>query len=141
MFPLWFILLGGSFVFLDMGPSILFFAFPLFLGCFCLFLIAKVSSSTYFEVTYFPMYLPIYDIVFTEQVIKVTLNIDSVDIHPQLNHKDNTLKSSYELCSALYSGLSFVCLAWFYKGSSPFASHKIVCTIACYIGKTMYKYI
>jgi hypothetical protein len=25
MFPLWLALLGGSFVFLDMGPSILFF--------------------------------------------------------------------------------------------------------------------
>ncbi len=33
MFPLWFALLGGSFVFLDMGPSILFLVFPfLFLG-------------------------------------------------------------------------------------------------------------
>jgi len=31
MFPLWFALLGGSFVFLDVGPSILFFVF-LFLG-------------------------------------------------------------------------------------------------------------
>jgi hypothetical protein len=29
MFPLWFALLGGSFVFLDMGPSILFLVFPL----------------------------------------------------------------------------------------------------------------
>jgi len=29
MFPLWFTLLGGSFVFLDMGPSILFLVFPL----------------------------------------------------------------------------------------------------------------
>jgi hypothetical protein len=30
MFTLWFILLGGFFVFLDMGPSILFLVFPLF---------------------------------------------------------------------------------------------------------------
>jgi hypothetical protein len=30
MFPLWFALLGGSFVFLDVGPSILFLVFPLF---------------------------------------------------------------------------------------------------------------
>jgi hypothetical protein len=29
---LWFDLLGGSFVFLDMGPSILFLVFPLLLG-------------------------------------------------------------------------------------------------------------
>ncbi len=28
--PLWFALLGGSFVFLDMGPSILFLVFPFF---------------------------------------------------------------------------------------------------------------
>ncbi len=44
MFPLWFTLLGGSFVFLDTGPSILFLAFPL-LGCFGLFMIGRVSSS------------------------------------------------------------------------------------------------
>jgi hypothetical protein len=31
MFPLWFILLGGSFVFLDVGPSIFFLVSP-FLG-------------------------------------------------------------------------------------------------------------
>jgi hypothetical protein len=30
MFPLWFTFLGGSFVFLHMGPSILFLVFPLF---------------------------------------------------------------------------------------------------------------
>jgi hypothetical protein len=32
MFLLWFALLGGSFVFLDVGPSILFLCFPLFGG-------------------------------------------------------------------------------------------------------------
>jgi hypothetical protein len=32
MFLLWSALLGGSFVFLDVGPSILFLVFPLFLG-------------------------------------------------------------------------------------------------------------
>ncbi len=31
MFPLWFVLSCSSFVFLDMGPSILLFVFPLFL--------------------------------------------------------------------------------------------------------------
>jgi hypothetical protein len=31
MFPLWFALLGGSFVFLDVGPSIMFLIFPVFL--------------------------------------------------------------------------------------------------------------
>jgi len=31
MFPLWFVLLGGSFAFLDMGPFILFLVFPIFL--------------------------------------------------------------------------------------------------------------
>ncbi len=30
MFPLWFTLLGGSFVFVDVGLSILFLVFPLF---------------------------------------------------------------------------------------------------------------
>ncbi len=30
MFPLWFVLLGGSFIFLDEGPSILYLVFPLF---------------------------------------------------------------------------------------------------------------
>jgi len=30
MFPLWFALLGGSFVFMDLGSSILFLVFPLF---------------------------------------------------------------------------------------------------------------
>jgi hypothetical protein len=36
MFPLWFALLGGSFffVFLDVGPSILFLVFPPFLDPF-----------------------------------------------------------------------------------------------------------
>jgi hypothetical protein len=32
MFLLWFAFFGGSFVFLDMGPSILFFVFPFFFG-------------------------------------------------------------------------------------------------------------
>jgi len=32
MFPFWFALLGGSFVFLDMGPSILFLVFFFFWG-------------------------------------------------------------------------------------------------------------
>jgi hypothetical protein len=32
MFPLWFTLLGDSFVFLNIGPSILFLIFPFFLG-------------------------------------------------------------------------------------------------------------
>ncbi len=43
---LWFGLLGGSFVFLDMGPSILFLVFLFFFccGCFGLFMIGKVSS-------------------------------------------------------------------------------------------------
>jgi hypothetical protein len=31
LFPLWFAFLGGSFLFLDVGPSILFLVFPLFL--------------------------------------------------------------------------------------------------------------
>ncbi len=44
MFPLWFTCFGGSFVSLDIGPSILFFVFPLFLGCFGLFIIGRVSS-------------------------------------------------------------------------------------------------
>jgi hypothetical protein len=43
VFPLWFALLGGSFVFFGMGPSILFFAFTFF-ECFDLFVIGRVSS-------------------------------------------------------------------------------------------------
>jgi hypothetical protein len=45
MFPLWFALLGGSFVFLDAGPSILFLVFsPFFLGCFGSIMSDTVSS-------------------------------------------------------------------------------------------------
>jgi hypothetical protein len=46
MFALWFALLGGSFVFLDVGISILFFVF-LFLGGggFGYFIVGKVSSN------------------------------------------------------------------------------------------------
>jgi len=46
MFPLWFALLGGSLVFLDVGPSILFIVSPPppFFGCFDLFMIGMVSS-------------------------------------------------------------------------------------------------
>jgi hypothetical protein len=36
MFPLWFALLGGSFVFLDVGHTILFFVFPLFWVLWCI---------------------------------------------------------------------------------------------------------
>jgi hypothetical protein len=43
MFSLWSALLGGSFVFLDVGPSILFLVF-LFFGCFDFFMICRVSS-------------------------------------------------------------------------------------------------
>ncbi len=46
MFPSWFILLGGSFVFLDVGPPILFLAFPPFLGCFGLFMIWQGFVNT-----------------------------------------------------------------------------------------------
>lgn len=41
MFSLWFAFLDGSFVFLAMGPSLLFFVFPLF-GCCDLFMIGRV---------------------------------------------------------------------------------------------------
>jgi hypothetical protein len=44
MFLLWFTFLGGSLVFSDVSPSILFFVFPLF-GCFYLFMIRRVSSK------------------------------------------------------------------------------------------------
>jgi hypothetical protein len=104
-----------------------------------IFLLVRFHHLLTLKSPIFPMYLRIYDIFFTEQVTKVTLNIDSVDIHPQLNHKDDTLKSSNELCSALYWGLSFVCLVWFYTSSSSFAPHKIVHYCLCYIGKIMYR--
>jgi len=42
MFPLWFALFSGSFVFLNMGLTILFIVVPLF-GCFGFFMIGKVS--------------------------------------------------------------------------------------------------
>ncbi len=45
MFPLWFALIGGSFVFLDVGPSILFLLFNPFSGCFLKFVIGRVSST------------------------------------------------------------------------------------------------
>jgi hypothetical protein len=48
LFPLWFVLLGGSFVFLDMGPSILFLVFPLF-WCFGW----QEVSSFWYELNYF----------------------------------------------------------------------------------------
>jgi len=44
MFPLWSALLGGSFVFLDVGPSF-FSLYSPFLGCFGLFMIGRVSLS------------------------------------------------------------------------------------------------
>jgi hypothetical protein len=44
MFPFWFTLLGGSFVFLDVSPSILFLIFSLLFGCFGLFMMGRVSS-------------------------------------------------------------------------------------------------
>ncbi len=42
---LWFRLIGGSFVFLDVGPSILFFEIHVSFGCFGLFMIDRVTSS------------------------------------------------------------------------------------------------
>jgi hypothetical protein len=44
MFTLWFAFLGGSFVFLDVGISILFLVFPFF-WCFGYFMVGKVSSN------------------------------------------------------------------------------------------------
>jgi hypothetical protein len=45
MFPLCFVLLFGSFVFLYVGPSILFIVFPFFFWVFCVFfMIGRVSS-------------------------------------------------------------------------------------------------
>jgi hypothetical protein len=43
MFPLWFTFLGGSFVFLDMGPYFV-PCIPPFFGCFGLFMTGRVSS-------------------------------------------------------------------------------------------------
>jgi hypothetical protein len=42
MFPLWSTFLGGSFVFLDVGPSILFLVFPFF-GVLWFFINGKIS--------------------------------------------------------------------------------------------------
>jgi hypothetical protein len=55
MFLLWFGLLGGSFVFLDVSPSILILVFPLFLGCFALFVIGRVSPAFQKKVKNWPM--------------------------------------------------------------------------------------
>jgi hypothetical protein len=44
MFPLWFALLGGSFVFLDVGPSILFLVF-FFLGALVNLLLAGFHQN------------------------------------------------------------------------------------------------
>jgi hypothetical protein len=55
MFSLWFGLLGGSFVFLDVGPSILILVFPLFVGCFSLFIIGRVSPAFHKKVKNWPM--------------------------------------------------------------------------------------
>jgi hypothetical protein len=47
MFPLWFALSGGSFVFLEVGPSILLLPFwslySLYFACFGLFMIGRVE--------------------------------------------------------------------------------------------------
>jgi len=46
------------------------------------------KPSTYLVVTYFPTCLPIYETYFpSELVIKVKSNINSVEVHPQLNYK------------------------------------------------------
>jgi hypothetical protein len=42
MFALWFTLLGGSFVFFDIGPSILFLIFAYFWWCFGSFMVAGI---------------------------------------------------------------------------------------------------
>jgi hypothetical protein len=46
MFPLWFALLGGSFVFLEVGPSILFLVFLLYLGALVYF---ELAGFIYFS--------------------------------------------------------------------------------------------
>jgi hypothetical protein len=55
MFLMWFTFFGGSFVFLDVSPSILFIVFPLLLGALAFFLLAKVSSH-FFVVNLFSSY-------------------------------------------------------------------------------------
>ncbi len=52
MFPMWFALLSGFFVFFDMGLSILFFVFTFF-ECFDLFVIGRVSSPIHVLVLMF----------------------------------------------------------------------------------------
>jgi hypothetical protein len=47
MFPLSFALLGGSFVFLDVSPSILFLLFGPFLGALVLFWLAGFDHYRY----------------------------------------------------------------------------------------------
>jgi len=58
MFPLWSTLLGGSFVFLDVCPSILFLVFPFF-ECFGFSIIGRVSSSS----SYVPLKLQVQALV------------------------------------------------------------------------------
>jgi hypothetical protein len=45
--PLWFALIGGSFVFLDVGPPILFLVFPLFLGALVFISLAGFHHQIY----------------------------------------------------------------------------------------------
>jgi hypothetical protein len=49
MFPLWFDFLGDTFVFLDVGPSISFFVFPLFFGALIYLWLAKFHQQIVFE--------------------------------------------------------------------------------------------
>jgi hypothetical protein len=60
MFPLWFALLGGSFVFLDLGPSILFPVFLFFWGA----LVYLWLVGFHHDIT-----LNIYDIIFTLKIV------------------------------------------------------------------------
>jgi hypothetical protein len=45
------------------------------------------KPSAYLEVSYFPTYLPIYEIYFLQNwLTKMKPNINSVEVHPQPNH-------------------------------------------------------
>jgi hypothetical protein len=62
------------------------------------------KPSTYLlVVTYFPIYLPIYDTYFpTELVTKVKPNINSVEVHPQLSNNGHPVDGALVSAGSLW---------------------------------------
>ncbi len=60
------------------------------------------TPLTYLIITYFPTYLPIWDLFSTKLITKVKPNINLVDVHPLLNNNMHPVDGALVVVNSLW---------------------------------------